>query len=176
MSITMFMFNTFVPTATQVLRALSSVLDKDEAHALEHEIDPSVMLNARLFPDMYPLAAQVQIACDFAKGAAARLSGADNPVFPEDEKSFAELRSHIAKVLVFLSSIDAEKIEGAETRDITLKIGGTPTTFRGQPYVLGFVFPNMIFHAATAYAILRHNGVVLSKSDFIGHVFSLEVG
>jgi uncharacterized protein len=169
-------FNTFVPTATQILGALSSVLVKAEAHAQANEIDPSVLLNARLFPDMYPLTAQVQIACDFAKGAAARLSGSDNPVFPEDEKSFAELRSRISKVPAFLNSIDAKKIEGSETRDITLNVGGVPTTFRGQPYLLGFVFPNMTFHAATAYAILRHNGVALSKSDFIGHVFDLEAG
>jgi uncharacterized protein len=168
------MFNTLLPTATQVLSALSNVLERAEAHAELHGIDPSVLLNARLFPDMYPLATQVQIACDFTKGAAARLSNTDNPVFLEDEKSFPELRGRISKTLGFMNSINEREFDGSEIRDITLKIGGVPTTFKGLPYLLGFVFPNMLFHATTAYAILRHNGVTLSKKDFIGNVFYLE--
>ncbi len=158
------------PMFAQILNALTKVLDKAEAHAASRKIDPAALLNARLYPDMFPLTSQVQFTCDFAKGAAARLSGAEVPVYEDNEKTFADLKARIAKTLALLRSIPQEKIDGSEGRDISMKFGGNPLKFKGQPYLVGFVIPNMLFHATAAYAILRHNGVELGKADFLGEV------
>ncbi len=159
-----------VPMFNQYLGALSKILDKAEAHALSRKIDPNALLQVRLFPDMFPLTSQVQFACDFAKGAVARLAGVAVPSYEDNEKSFAELRARIAKTLDFVNSIDASRINGSETRDVRLTFGGQPLTFKGEQYLFGFAIPSMIFHVTTAFAILRHNGVEIGKADFLGNV------
>lgn len=157
-----------VPAFKQGLNALSSILQKAQAHADARKIDPAVLLQARLFPDMLPLVKQVQIAADFAKGTAARLAGEDPPASADDEASFGALRDRLERTLAYVGSVGAERIDGSETRTITLKIAGQPMSFEGQPYLLHFALPNFYFHLTTAYDILRHNGVELGKRDFIG--------
>jgi hypothetical protein len=157
-----------LPALTQYLKAFSAVLDKAEAHAAARKIDPGVLLQARLYPDMFPFVKQVQIACDFAKGAAARLAGLDVPGYEDTEKTFPELKARIAKTLAFVMSVDPKLIDGSEARDITLKIAGNPLTIKGQPYLITFALPNFYFHLSVAYAILRHCGVELGKRDFMG--------
>jgi hypothetical protein len=167
---TMSMYQACVPAFLQQLGALSGVLQKAAAHASARKIDPAALLNARLFPDMFPLTRQVQIACDFAKGASARLAGIEPPVYEDNEKSFEELQARIEKTMAFVKALKPGQIDGSEDRDITVKVAGKPVTFKGQPYLVNFALPNFYFHAATAYAILRHNGVELGKRDFIGAV------
>lgn len=162
------MYQASIPVFIRVLNNLSAMLDKAAAHAEAKKFDPSVLINARLAPDMYPLSRQVQIASDGVKGCAARLAGIDVPSFPDTEATFPELKARIAKTVDFLKSVDAGKVEGSETREITLKFGGKPTSFRGQDYLLTFVYPHVLFHVTTAYDILRHNGVELGKMDYLG--------
>jgi hypothetical protein len=162
------MYQASVPAFLQQLTALAGVLDKAEAYASARKIEPAVLFEARLFPDMFPFVRQVQITCDFAKGAAARLAGLEVPVYADVEQSFVELQARIRKTLEFLRTIKPEQIDGSEGRDVTIRIAGNPVMFKGQPYLLNFVLPNFYFHATTAYAILRHNGVELGKRDFIG--------
>lgn len=157
-----------LPLFNQLLDALARVLEKAEAHAAARKIDPSALSGARLYPDMFPLTRQVQTACDFAKGTVARLAGVPVPAFEDNETSFAELRARIAKTLDFIGSVDARQIDGSETRDISLTLGGKPVALKGEPYLIGFAIPNMLFHVTAAYAILRHNGVELGKADFLG--------
>jgi uncharacterized protein len=164
------MYQASVPAFLQQLTALSGVLDKAEAYAQAKQIDPAALLEARLFPDMFPLVRQVQITCDFAKGAPARLAGLELPVYADAEQSFIELQGRIGKTREFIRAIKPEQIDGSEGRDVTIRIAGKPVTFKGQPYLVNFVLPNFYFHATTAYAILRHNGVDLGKRDFIGPV------
>lgn len=165
---TISMFAASVPVFRQMLTALASVLDKAEAHAAAHKIDASVLVGARLFPDMFPLSRQVQIACDFAKGTCARLAGVEVPSWHDDEKTFPELRQRIARTLAFIDGFKPGDIDGSEARAIHMKTPQQELNFKGQPYLLGFALPNFYFHVATAYAILRHNGVQLGKRDFIG--------
>ena len=162
------MQDTLVPTANRMLGNLSGILDKAETFATARKIEPSVLLNSRLAPDMFALTRQVQIASDMIKGAAARLSGTEIPKFEDNETTFAELKARIAKTLAFVNSVDAAKYKGSEDRDITLQTRGGEVRFKGQPYLLHYVLPNVYFHITTAYAILRHNGVELGKTDFIG--------
>lgn len=152
----------------RALNNLSNLLKKGEAYAIAKEVDPSVLLNARLFVDMYPLTRQVQIATDMSKGAAARLAGVEIPKYEDNETSFAELQARIAKTIAFLDSIEAEQLEGSETKPVTITIRKVDLTFTGLDYVLKWVMPNVYFHVTTAYNILRHNGVALGKSDFLG--------
>lgn len=165
---TISMFSMTVPFYARMLTNLSHVLSKAEAWAIEHKIDPAVLLNDRLAPDMLTMKRQVQIATDHAKGAAARLGGVDVPSFPDSEESFAELQSRIVKVRDFILSVPQAGFDGSETRDITLKVGPEQMTFPGAQYLQGFSLPNFYFHMTTAYAILRHNGVPLGKGDFFG--------
>jgi uncharacterized protein len=165
---TLSMYQASIPAFHQMLTALSGVLDKAEAHATAKKIDPAVLLATRLSPDMFPLSRQVQITCDFAKGAAARLAGIDNPSFADTEKTIPELKERIAKTLAFLATVQPAHIDGSEGRDITMKVGPQEMHFKGQPYLIGFALPNFYFHATTAYAILRANGVDVGKSDFLG--------
>ena len=158
------------PVFGQVLGALSKVLDKAQAHAAAKKIDPAVLIGSRLAPDMFPLGKQVQLVCDFAKGAMARLAGMEVPSWPDTEKSFDELKQRIQKTLDYVESFKPAQIDGSEEREVKLSIAGAPVTVKGQPYLLRFVLPNLFFHATTAYAILRHNGVELGKRDFIGQV------
>lgn len=165
------MYQSSVPAFVPTLEALSKILDKAEAFCAAKKIDPAVIVGARLAPDMFPLSRQVQIACDFAKGASGRLAGVELPAYEDNEKTFADLKARIAKTIAFIKSLKPEQIDGSETRDIHLKIGGNPVTFKGQPYLVNFALPNFYFHLTTAYAILRHNGVELGKQDYLGMTF-----
>ncbi|MBK1680092.1 DUF1993 domain-containing protein [Rhodocyclus tenuis] len=165
---TISMYEASAPRFVNLLRNLSAILAKAEAHADARKIAPEVLLSARLFPDMFPLSRQVQIACDHAKGAVGRLAGIEVPSFADTEQSFAELQERIARTIAFVESVDAARVNGSETRDIALSIGGQQMQFQGMQYLLGFALPNFHFHLVTAYNILRHNGVDIGKRDFIG--------
>ena len=166
MSITMYQAS--MPAMLHTLDALSAILDKAEAHCGAKKIEPAVMASTRLVPDMFALARQVQIACDFVKGAAARLSGQEVPSWPDTETTLADLRARIAKTVAFAKAVPSASIEGSENRDIKLKVGGEDRDFKGLPYLTHFVLPNFYFHVAMAYAILRSSGVDIGKRDFLG--------
>ena len=154
-----------VPIFIQMLNNLSAILDKAEAHARNRKIDPEVLLNYRLAPDMFPFVRQIQIAADLAKGAAARLAGVEVPKHDDTEKTFADLRARITNTVTFVKSIEPSDIDGSESRDVTLTLGEHTLSFKGQPYLLHFVLPNFYFHCTTAYDILRYCGVELGKRD-----------
>jgi uncharacterized protein len=162
------MYQASAPRFANMLRNLSALLDKGQAHCEARKIDPAVMGGMRLIADMFPLSRQVQIACDTAKGAVARLAGVDIPKHEDTEQTFAELKQRIAKTIDFILSVPAEKIDGSEDRQVTLRLGGRDVTFTGIQYLLGFAYPNFYFHVTTAYDILRANGVELGKRDYIG--------
>lgn len=157
-----------IPLFTHHLGVLSCLLNAAEAHATARNIDPALLLAARLYPDMHPLIGQVQIACDFAKGAVARLAGAEVPSYTDDEATIEDLRARLSKTLNFVKSVDAIRIDGSEDRPIALKFGGAQLAFRGEDYLVRFAMPNFLFHVTTAYAILRQCGVPLGKADFLG--------
>ncbi len=167
MSLTMYQAS--IPNFIRMLGNLSSILNKAVDQIEAKKIDPAVFINARLAPDMYPLSRQIQIATDMAKGCAARLAGIDVPSYEDNETTFAELQSRIAKTIDFLRSINPEQIDGSEERKVTLKLRSNEISFLGQPYLLNFVIPNFYFHITTAYAILRHNGVDIGKMDYVGN-------
>lgn len=158
-----------VPVFKQMLASLGDVLSKAEAHAADRKIDPNALLQARLFPDMFPLVRQVQIACDFAKSVPARLAGADVPAYDDTEQTFAELQARIARTRDFIDGLDAAAFDGSEQREIVLR-PGTPKerTIGGQAYLLNYGLPQFFFHVTTTYALLRHNGVEVGKKDFMG--------
>jgi uncharacterized protein len=162
------MFDSSIPHLTHYLKALSAVLKKAEAHCAAKKIDPNALLNARLFPDMLPLTRQVQIACDFAKGAAARLAGVAVPSYADTEASFADLQARIAKTLEFVGSFKKDQYADAATRSVTIKVAGQEMSMPGSDYLNSFVLPNFYFHVTTAYNILRHNGLELGKADYMG--------
>jgi hypothetical protein len=164
------MYSLSAPLFVRMLGNLSGVLDKGAAFAAARKIDPSVLVNARLFPDMFPLAAQVRIAGDFAKGAAARLTGNEPPKYEDNEASFEELQARIAKTIAYVEQFRPEQFDGADTRTITIKLRGEDKTFDGRTYLANLVLPNFYFHVTTAYDILRHNGVELGKRDFVGPI------
>jgi hypothetical protein len=157
-----------VPPILQILTSLSAILDKAAKHCEARKIDPAVLLNFRLAPDMFPLTRQVQIMTDQAKGMAARLAGLEVPAYADTEASFADLRARIAKTTDFVKSVDRAAIDAGADRAVTLKAGNTELKFTGRDYLTSFVFPNFYFHATTAYDILRHCGVELGKRDFLG--------
>lgn len=159
-----------VPTFVHTLNALRTILQKAEAHATAIKVEPAVFLQGRLYPNMFPLVRQVQIACDFAKGGGARLAGVEVPKYDDSEASFAELYARIDKTIAFLGTLKAEQIDGQEERDVEIKAGPRTLNFKGQQYLLSFVNPNFYFHTVTAYAILRHNGVDVGKGDFLGGI------
>lgn len=162
------MYEFLVPTVNRMLANLTALLDKAAAHAEAKKFDPVNLLNARLAPDMHPFTRQVQIACDMAKGGAARLSGNEVPSYADTETSIDELKARIAKTLAFVNSIDAAAFAGSEERQITLKSPTRELQFNGLDYLRGFVLPNFYFHITTAYALLRHNGVEIGKFDYLG--------
>ena len=164
----MHMYNFSIPPLVQSLTNLAAILKKGEAHADAKSIEHAVLLNARLFPDMYPLTRQVQIATDMSKGAAARLAGLEIPKYEDDETTFAELQARIAKTLAFIKSVTPEQLAGGETKPISIMVRKAELKFSGENYLLKWVLPNVHFHVATTYNILRHNGVELGKSDFLG--------
>jgi hypothetical protein len=158
-----------VPVFQQMLNALSDVLKKAEAHAAEKNIDPNAFLQARLYPDMFPLVRQVQIAVDFAKGVSSRLAEVEIPKYDDTETTFAELQALIAKVLAYIGEIKPEQINGKEGIEIVTR-PGTPKEkrFSGQAYLLSYGLPQFFFHVTTTYALLRHNGVEVGKRDYMG--------
>jgi len=162
------MYQVSVPTFIRMLNNLGAVLDRGAAHAEARKIDPSVLINSRLYPDMLPLARQVQIAGDTAKGAAARLAGLEAPKYEDTETTFADLKGRIQKTISYLNTFKPEQIDGSEDRTITLQIRGNPVTHQGMAYLLNQALPNFYFHVTTAYDILRHCGVELGKADFLG--------
>ena len=161
------MFDASTPVLLQGLKGLKGVLAKAEAYAEAKKIDPSALLQARLYPDMFPLLRQVQIATDFAKGAAGRLAGAELPVFEDVETDFAGLKARVDKAIAFIEGLDPAAFEDSETREVSLKRRGETVTFPGKDYLLHQALPNFWFHVTTAYAILRHNGLDVGKSDFM---------
>lgn len=167
---TLSMSQASAPVFLQGLKGLSGVLEKAATQAEAKKIDPNAYLQARLYPDMFPLTRQVQIACDFAKGAVARLASADMPTFEDTEASFAELKARVDKTIAYIAGVDAKAIDGSEDKDITLVRRGETHVFKGQPYLLEQALPNFWFHVTTAYAILRHNGVEVGKKDFLATV------
>jgi hypothetical protein len=162
------MYQASVPVCIRALTNLAHILKKGEQFAEARKVKPEVLLNSRLAVDMFPLTRQVQIASDTCKGAGARLAGIDNPRFEDTEQSFADLYSRIDRTVAFLNTIKPDQIDGSEEKPVLLKFGPTEMRFNGLNYLLGFVLPNLGFHTATAYNILRHNGVPLGKSDFLG--------
>ena len=159
-----------VPVFTQMLTALRAILAQADAHATARSIEPDALLQARLFPDMFPLLKQVQVACDNAKGGAARLAGVAVPVHEDSEKTFAELDARIDKTIAFINSLRPARFEGAEDRKIELTFPGLTLNFTGLSYLNTFVLPNFYFHVTTVYAILRHNGIDIGKRDFLGQI------
>jgi len=162
------MYSASAPVFKQILTSLSAIIDKAEAHATAKKIEPAALLQARLYPDMFPFIRQVQIACDFAKGAAARLGGVDVPKYEDTETSFADLQARIAKTLAFIESVPQDGIEASAGRDITTGSGEKMKQWKGQTYLVHYTLPHFFFHATTAYDILRHNGVEVGKKDFVG--------
>lgn len=164
------MYEASIPVFTRMLGNLSVILDKAAAHAEVQGIDPGVFICARLAPDMFPLARQVQIATDSVKGCAARLAELEVPAFADTEASFPELQERIARTLGFIREIRPEKLEGSAARTVVLKMRGNEVSFTGQDFLLNFSLPNFYFHLTTAYNILRHNGVKIGKMDFLGGI------
>ena len=165
------MYDASIPVFRRILTNLSNILDKAEAHATAKKIDPSVLLQTRLYPDMLPLVRQVQIASDSVKGGAGNLAGVEIPRFEDVETTIAELKERIAKTLKYVDGISASQIVGTEDKDIELNLGGNKVIFKGQAYLFGFVMANLYFlRDRHAYAILRHCGVEIGKRDFLGAI------
>jgi len=164
------LYQASVPVFVRMFGNLSVILEKAAAYAEARKIDPAVLLNARLAPDMHPLTRQIQIASDAAKGCAARLAGVEVPSFADSESSFAELQARIAKTLAFINGLTPAQIDSGEGREVVLKVPGAELKFKGEDYLLHFVLPNFYFHITTAYAILRHNGLDIGKMDYLGRV------
>ena len=162
-------YTSSIPVFKQMLGGLKAVLSKAEAHATDKKIDPNAFLQARLYPDMFALLRQVQVASDFAKSVSARLAGVEVPKLEDNEQTFADLQARIDTVLAFMDSLPAANFEHAATREIVTQ-AGTPKEkrFTGESYILNYGLPHFFFHTTTAYAILRHNGVEVGKKDFIG--------
>ncbi|WP_206751901.1 DUF1993 domain-containing protein [Luteimonas cucumeris] len=158
-----------VPVFKQFLASLDALLAKATQHAAERKIDPEALLQARLFPDMFPLLRQVQIACDFAKSVPARLAGADVPSYEDSERDFDQLRARIARTIAFIDGLPTAGFEGGEQREIVLR-PGTPKERKldGRTYLLHYGLPQFFFHVTTAYDLLRHNGIEVGKKDYMG--------
>ncbi|MEZ5490818.1 MAG: DUF1993 domain-containing protein [Gammaproteobacteria bacterium] len=162
------MYQNSIPFLVRSLQNLAGVLKKGASYSEEKGFDEKVMTGYRLFPNMFPLTRQVQIACDMAKGAGARLAGVDVPSFADEEVTFDELQTRIARTIEFLETLKPDQFEGSETRQITIKAGDREFSFTGLEYLHGWVIPNLYFHATTTYNILRHVGVEVGKADFLG--------
>lgn len=165
------MYEIAVPPMIRSLTNLRSILEKAATYAETKKIAPSVLVNARLYPDMFPLVRQVQIATDVAKGAVSRLSGVEPPKYEDVETTFEELFARVDKTIALLESTDPKQLEGSEENTILLPMHDKTVTFKGLPYLVDFVLPNVYFHVTTVYAILRHNGVEIGKKDFLGNIY-----
>ena len=163
------MYTAAIPVLKQMLGGLATVLTKAERHANLKKIDPNALLQARLYPDMFPLLRQTQVATDFAKSVAARLAGVPVPVLEDTEQTFAELQARVHTVLAFIQKLDPALFDEAASREIVIQ-AGTPREkrFAGEFYLHHYGLPHFFFHTTTVYAILRHNGVELGKRDYLG--------
>ncbi|AUX25059.1 hypothetical protein SOCEGT47_056020 [Sorangium cellulosum] len=162
------MYRSSVPVLVKMLGNLSAILTKAAAYAESRKIEPRVLLDARLAPDMFALTRQVQIATDLAKGCGARLAGVEVPKYEDNEASFDELQARLEKTIAFLNGLGPEQIDGSEEREITVPTRREPLRFLGEAFLLEWVLPNFYFHVTTAYAILRHNGLDIGKLDYLG--------
>jgi len=163
------MYSTSIPVFKQMLVSMSQILAKAEIHATAKKIDPNVLLQARLYPDMFPLLRQVQIAADFAKGVSARLAGVEVPSYEDKEQSFADIQNRINTTLAFIDSLTPTQFENSENREIITRPGtDKERKFTGQSYLISYGLPQFFFHVTTAYAILRHNGIEIGKGDYMG--------
>ncbi len=166
---TISMYQASIPPLTQSLSNLIHILEKGLAHAEAKKIEPEVLVNARLYPDMHPLKKQVQIASDISRRGIARLAGVEAPVMEDKETTFAELIERTKNSISYLKTFTPEQIDGTENKVIKLPLPDQTYTFAGMPFLLYFVMPNVYFHVTTAYDILRHCGVELGKRDFLGN-------
>jgi len=166
---TISMYQASVPRFVNILGNLSSILDKAQAHVDAKKLDSAALTTYRLFPDMLPMTKQVQIACDTAKGVAARLAGVEIPVYEDNEKTLADLKARIAKTVAFLQTMTPGQIDGTEDKEIVIKRGDKETRYKGMQFLLGHVLPNFYFHVTTTYNILRHNGIEIGKRDYLGN-------
>ena len=165
----MSLYDATVPAYLQILGSLLGLLDKAEAYCKAKNIQPDVILSARLYPDMLNFTKQIQLACDFAAKGCARLTGSEVPSIPDTEKTFEELRQRIARTIDYVKTYKPGQFDGAETRDVTFPAGpNNQITMKGQQFLSAFSLPNFYFHATTAHGILRHNGVEIGKRDFLG--------
>jgi uncharacterized protein len=162
------MYQASVPPITRALDNLAAILEKAAAHAEAKKIDPAVLPGSRLYPDMFPLVQQVQIAADIAKGGAARLAQAEPPKYEDNEATLPELVARLRKTVAYLQTLKPEQIDGSEDRTVTWQTRTATKSMQGMPYLLSHVLPNVYFHVTTAYDILRHNGVEVGKKDFLG--------
>lgn len=162
------MYDMSIPVFSPMLKNIAAILAKGEKHAQERGFDPQVLLNSRLAPDMFDLTRQVQIMTDNAKGAAFRLAGKEVPSLDDGPQSFAELDARIGQVRDWLKAFEPGEFDGADKREITIRLRRGPITFNGLDYLNRYAVPNFYFHATTTYAILRHNGVPVGKGDFLG--------
>ena len=165
---TVSMYQISVPSLIRSLNNLAAILEKSAAHAEARKIDPTVLINSRLYPDMFPLGRQVQIASDIARRGAARLAGLEAPKLEDNEINFPELIARLQKTTAYLETLTPEQIDGSEEKSITLPFGKDTMVFEGLPYLIYFILPNVYFHVTTAYDILRHCGVEIGKRDFLG--------
>jgi uncharacterized protein len=161
-------YDACVPTYLRLMRALSGTLDKAAAHAAERKIEPEILTSARLYPDMWSLAQQVRAVCNHGVRGPARLTGTEPPTFDDDDAGFEGLKRRIAWAIAWVEDMPRSAFDGAEDREIVFPAGDETRTLSGQDYLFAFSMPNLMFHSATAYDILRHNGVPLAKDDFIG--------
>lgn len=162
------MYQASVPVFARALNNLAAILEKAAAHGEAKKIDPAVLINFRLYPDMLPLAKQIQIASDSAKGGVARLAGGEPPKYEDNEASIAEFIARLRKTVAYLESVKPEQIDGSEDKTVTWKTQTSTRTMQGMPYLLSHVTPNVYFHVSMAYAILRHCGIEIGKQDFLG--------
>ena len=164
------MYDASVPVFTHFLRSLAVILKKAEVHCAAKKIDPAVILNARLFPDMFALTRQVQIACDTAKGVVARLAGVEIPAYEDNEKTLADLKARVARTIAFIQTMTPAQIDGTEDKDIIVKRGDKETHYKGMQFLLGHGLPNLYFHTTTTYSMLRASGVEIGKADYLGKI------
>ncbi|MGD1907994.1 MAG: DUF1993 family protein [Leptolyngbyaceae cyanobacterium] len=166
---TISMHRASIPVLRRTLKNLLSILEKGAAHAEAQSIDPTVLINSRLYPDMFPLVRQVQIASDISRRGVARLAGVEAPKVEDTETTFAELSDLLQQAIAYLDTFSPEQLEGSEDKEVELPVGrGESITMKGWPFLAFFVLPNVYFHVTTAYDILRHNGVEVGKRDFLG--------
>ena len=166
---TISMYQASVPRFVNILKNLTGILDKAQAHVDAKKIDVLILTNYRWFPDMLPMTTQVLIACDAAKGVVARLAGIEIPVYEDNEKTLSDLKARIAKTISFIESVTPAQIDGTEDKDIVTKRGDKETHYKGMQFLLGHALPNFYFHITTTYNILRHNGIEIGKRDFLGN-------